>query len=200
MISRDLVCIGAAALSSQELVRILTRNRLDDAALLDATRALTLLGPARDAALLSSPAGPELLAAIELGRRAWMLPPPTGRRVRSPVDVAAIAAPRMEANDARALVIALDLRLQLARIEFVECAPGAMLRSALVGGASRFVVAVRKASPASPTTDDAERMRRLSEIAQEIGVPLVDAVVLGDDGFASLLRLGVIAQGDARYR
>src|SRR5688572_29222250 len=122
--TRDLCALGASSLPTKDLLAIALRRR-DDDELREAERALSLYGGARDAALRAMKAGPQLLAVVELGRRAWMLPSPAGRRVRAPVDVAAVVAPRVLETDAnastlasshtdeRVWLLALDARLTL---------------------------------------------------------------------------------------
>src|SRR5688500_8033942 len=88
---RDVTALGAHCLSTRELLALAGVKENETAA---AERALTLIGAARDSAVRALRSGPRLAAALELGRRAWMLPSPAGRRVRAPVDVAAICAPR----------------------------------------------------------------------------------------------------------
>lgn len=192
----ELTTFGARALPTRELLRLLLR-RADDALLDRAAHALALVGAAREVALLDLPEGPRLAAALELGRRAWMLPSPRGRRVNSPVDVAAAVAPRALAEEC--WVMALDARLTLGRL--VPCAdePGLLLRAALCGGAERMVVCTRRPLPAVPTSVDRERALELARLAAACSAPLLDWVLLGDDGFCSLLRTGLLPPVDRRY-
>ncbi|MCC7111764.1 MAG: hypothetical protein IT382_20890 [Deltaproteobacteria bacterium] len=195
----DLVSLGARAVPSRELLRLVLR-RADDDALDRAVRALALVGAARDAALLDLPEGPRLAAALELGRRAWMLPSPGGRRVASPVDVAAAVAPRVGgATDAEAWVLALDARMCLARLQPCASEAGRLLRAGLLGGGERLLVAVRHHRPAVPSADDRMQAVELSRLAAACGAPLLDWVILGEDGFCSLLRLGLLPSVDRRY-
>jgi DNA repair protein RadC len=53
---------------------------------------------------------------------------------------------------------------------------------------------------AVPTTDDARFVEQLLAAARAVGVSVVDVVILGDDGFSSLARLGMVPHADARYR
>lgn len=193
----ELVTFGARALPARELVRLLV-PRADEAALDRAERALALVGPAREAALLDLPYGPRLAAALELGRRAWMLPSPRGRRIHGPTDVAATIAPRASPDET--WLLGLDARLTLCRLVACPEEPGALLRTALMAGAARLVVCTRRATPAVPTTTDVERAQTLAALATSCRTPLLDWVVLGDDGCCSLARLGLLPPGDRRYR
>src|SRR5690349_11738060 len=79
----DHLALAAHTLASRDLLKL---AGVAGGELVAAEHALSLCGPARDTALRELKCGPRLLAAVELGRRAWMLPSPAGRRIRSPVD------------------------------------------------------------------------------------------------------------------
>jgi DNA repair protein RadC len=53
-----------------------------------------------------------------------------------------------------------------------------------------------------PDSDDVEAMASLGAAAALVGVSVLDHVILGEDGFASMLRLGLLPPGprDPRYR
>lgn len=196
--ARDLRALGATALPTRELLRV-AGVPPDEA--IAAEQALALVGAPRDAALTQLKSGPRLIAALELGRRAWMLPSPAGRRIRAPVDVAAVCAPRFVGDAPVQQALALDKRLTLARTADVPADPRAALTITLAAGCSRLVVAVnRRGARAVPTVEDAAHAERLERACSCVGVALIDMVLLGDDGFSSLLRLGLIRGGDARYR
>jgi len=169
-----------------------------------AEAALSLLGAARDAALCDLRSGPRLAAALELGRRAWMLPSPAGRRVRAPVDIAAICAPRFVDDDDGCLGIALDRRLTVARLARTTADTGSVLRLTLGAGVTRIVLGMnRRGDRAVPTTADVDWAAALHAACALVQVALIDVVLLGDDGFSSLLRLGMLPSqpdGDTRYR
>jgi DNA repair protein RadC len=205
--SLDLLALGAAVLPTHDLVRILTRDRLPGDEVHDLARALGLSGPARDAALRGSRAGPELLAALELGRRALLWPSPAGRRVRGPADVAAILHARCRDQGEELWVIALDARLTLARIavvshgdeDRVEAPPAAVLAPVLAAGCRRFVIAHRHAGTACASSADERTTLALAAAAACVDVALLDHVILGEDGHTSLLRSGLLAARDRRY-
>ena len=223
MHSNDLVTLGAQTLPIRDLVAILLHHRAGQDDVRAAEDALSLVGSARDAALRSHPAGPRLLAAVERGRRAWMLPSPAGRRIRAPVDVAAVVAPRAapgEAGDST-WALAIDKRMTLARVARVHLdtdhdgahddgahgacenddgGAGPILRATLAAGCDRVVVAKRRAQRAVPTSADEANAHALRDAAALVGVALVDVVLLADDGFCSLVRLGMLPVADARYR
>jgi len=77
------------------------------------------------------------------------------------------------------------------------------LRAVLAAGATRAVVGLnRTGKRAVPTNDDTSFAEALLAASVVVGVSLVDIVILGDDGFCSLLRLGVLPAdcNDSRYR
>lgn len=196
--ARDLATLGAAAMATGDLLKLAGVHDDERAA---AEHALTLVGAARDVAVRSLRCGPRLVAALELGRRAWMLPSPAGRRVRGPVDVAAICAPRFTSHEPVALIIAIDRRLTVARVVEGRIEPALLLRDTLGAGVIRVAVALNKRGQrAVPTIDDAALAERLISACALVDVKLIDIVVLGDDGFTSLLRLGILPATDPRYR
>lgn len=196
--TKDLRALGAHVMPTRELLA-LSGVAADEAN--EAERALALVGAARDAALQPLRSGPRLMALLELGRRAWMLPSPAGRRVRAPVDVAAICAPRFTSDEPGSMTIALDRRLTVARVVSSSLEPAVLLRDTLGAGVTRVAVALnRRGRRAVPSTDDAALAERLLAACALVDVKLIDIVILGDDGFSSLLRLGIVSGSEPRYR
>ena len=200
---QDLRSVGARARSTRALLLLLLGKRVDDDVIDAAASALSLQARARDAALLRSPQGPRLVAALELGRRAWMSTPPMGTRVQGPVDVAAVAAPRL-VDSARPALLCLDGRGRLAHFtkagnddQDSDSDDVNVLQQILMAGCRRGVLCWRLCGPAVPDAAHVERMLRLQRSARMVGVDVIDGVLLGDDGFCSLLRLGLI--GAARH-
>lgn len=197
---RDVIGLGAQAMTTRDLLQL---AGVKDDELAAAEQGMALLGAARDQAIRTLRSGPRLLAALELGRRAWMLPSPVGRRVRAPVDVAAVCAPRFADGRAQCLALALDKRMTIARIEAIALEPGWVLRATLGAGVTRVVVALNRiAHRAVPTIDDTKLADALHAACRLVDVTLVDIVLLGDDGFASLAQLGIVApsERERRYR
>ncbi len=204
---RDLRTIGARGLETHALVRLVC-GRVDDGDVADAVAALTLEPQARDAVLLRSPLGPRLLAAMELGRRACLVPVPTAARITGPADVVAALAARL-VDDVRPWLAAVDVRLRIAGVRAVEAPIGAddddavaaILQQTLALGCRRVVIVQRRPGPAVVDVSDAGFVSVLRARAASIGVVVLDHVICGDDGWASLLRLGVLEQSaDRRYR
>lgn len=197
---RDITALGAHCLPTRELLALAGVHADEVRA---AEEALSLVGAARDVAVRALRSGPRVAAALELGRRAWMLPSPAGRRVRAPVDVAAICAPRFVNDAAMDISIALDRRLTVAKATSTPLEPALVLRATLSAGVSRVVIGVnRRGRRAVPTVDDAKMAEQLQAACALVDVTLLDIVLLGDDGFASLTRLGLLpsTERDPRYR
>ena len=197
---QDLAALGARALPTRSLLRVLLGPRVDDDVVDDAAAALFLHPRAREAALLRLAHGPRLLAAVELGRRAWMATPPLGTRLQGPADVAAIAGPLL-VDERRPLVVCLDVRGRVARMAAVDDDDDVtVLQEILVAGCRRGIVCRRLSGLAVPTHDDVARLTGLRRAGALVGIDVADGVLLGDDGFCSLLRLGLIgAAQDRRY-
>lgn len=208
-LSCDLLALGAAAMPTEDLIHILLDGYVDDDEARRAARALRLSTSARLEALRELAPGPQLLAALELGRRALLWPPPRGHRITGPSDIAAIATPRCADDEEVLLAFALDERLQVARLvevargrpDRVEARAADVLGPVLAAGCRRVVLAHNHLSgDPTPSAEDERGTLRLFEGARELGVRLLDHVVLGEEGHVSLLRAGVLPGGDSRYR
>jgi hypothetical protein len=208
----DLRVFGAATLPDRELVRLVCGPRIVDAAIDDAATALQLAPVAREAALLSSPHGPRLLAALELGRRAARVPSPSQARITGPADVVAAVGPRL-GGDARFWLVAVDVRLRLARAVVIDVAIDVALaedaiddvvitalQQTLQAGCRRLLLLRRAVGPAVAGDHDGAVFNALRARGGLVGVDALDVVVLGDDGWCSLVRRGFGPPRDPRYR
>jgi DNA repair protein RadC len=170
-----------------------------------ASRALELCGDAQLRALLDHPRGAQLMAAVELGRRvilAQHVRAQRCRRVRGPDDVREVFRPLAAPGTSSTwLFAALDVRMRVIRAEAIGSPePGTVLRRALVLGASRLVLGVMRPARAVPKPADVDVALATARLGRQLDCALVDLVVLGDDGIASLARLGMLeATGDVRY-
>jgi len=199
----DVRVLGARALPTRALVRLVAGPRADDADVDEAVTAIGLAHDARDAALLRSPIGPRVLAAVELGRRAACVPSPAAARILSPTDVVSAIGPRLV--ERRAVVVGLDVRMRIARVaelDSIDDDTGSadVLQLTLAASCRRFIVVARREGPATPTAADVDRFSAVRARAGLVGVVAVDHVVVGDDGIASLVRLGLAAPREPRYR
>lgn len=203
----DLRVFGAATLPDRELVRLICGPRIADADVDAAVAALELAPAAREGALLHAPHGPRLLAALELGRRAVRVPSSSQARVCGPADVVAAVAARLGDDDARWWLVALDVRLRLARAVALKNGGSdgddivvGGLQQALQAGCRRLLLLRRGPGPAVPDDEDLAVLEALRARAGVVGVAALDVIRLGDDGWCSLVRLGFAAPQDPRYR
>lgn len=202
----DLRVFGAATLPDRELVRLICGPRVADADLDAAVAALELSRGAREGALLDSPHGPRLLAALELGRRGIRVPSSSLARIGGPADVVAAVGPRLD-EDTRWWLVALDVRLRLARAVALDAAAADLddivvtgLQQTLQAGCRRLLLLRRRPGPAVPDDDDVAALEGLRARACLVGVAALDVIRLGDDGWCSLVRLGFSPPRDPRYR
>jgi DNA repair protein RadC len=200
MSARHAFVLSASLLSDKQLVSMVLGGQ-SEAEIEQACRALSLFGDARTRALEDHRAGARVLAAIELGRRACLREIGSRGRVRGVGDAARALAPLLCSEDASFGVLVLDERMRLARaFSCARAAPGALLKRALACGGARVIVARRAAGAAVPTSLDVDEALALARAARAIECALVDWLVLGEDGAASLARLGLIEEGDVRWR
>jgi len=154
----------------------------------------TPLAPDRSCQLALAPAPP-----------GWVLAPePSALRpqISTPEAAAELLAPRLRGLDRELCLLAsLDTKHRLLAVETASVgtadhtfmAPRELFRSALLAGASAVVVAHNHPSgDADPSADDRQITRRLAQAGITLGVTLLDHLVIGDDDWTSLARLGVL--------
>lgn len=119
-----------------------------------------------------------------------------------PEDAAALVSERLRGLDReRCLLVTLDTKHRLLGIDTVSVgtadhtfmAPREVYRDALLIGASAVFLAHNHPSgDPAPSTDDRQITRRLAQAGATVGVDLLDHLVVGDPGWVSLARLGVL--------
>jgi len=194
-----LLSAGASALTDPELVALVFGGdlpaaeaiieRFGDAARL---RAVTLgglctvpgVGPSRAA---------QLLAAVELGRRAGA----TAARdvpLRGPQQAYLQLRDLAEQEQEELRVLALDARQRplsrfvsaVGAVNVVHVSPRDIFRRALREGAVSLIVAHNHPSgDPSPSPEDVELTRRLRAAGDLVGVPLLDHIIVADEGYYS---------------
>ncbi len=134
----------------------------------------------------------------------WFRPgPPEDRpQVGSPEDAAEVVRPCLRGLDREhCLIVPLDTKHRLIGLRTVSVgtadhtfmAPREVYRDALLVGASAIFVAHNHPSgDATPSADDRQITRRLAQAGATVGVELLDHLVVGDPGWVSLARLGVL--------
>jgi DNA repair protein RadC len=99
------------------------------------------------------------------------------------------------------LLVALDVKHRLLGVSTVSVgtadhtfmAPREVYRDALAAGASAIFLAHNHPSgDATPSADDRQVTRRLAQAGAMVGIDLLDHLVVGDPGWTSLARLGVL--------
>jgi DNA repair protein RadC len=135
----------------------------------------------------------------------WSLrPAPHDERpqVTCPEDAAALVAPLVAGSDReQCLLVSLDVKHRLLAVSTVSVgtadhtfmAPREIYRDALLAGAAAVLCAHNHPSgDPTPSADDRQVTRRLAQAGTLLGVDLLDHLVLGDRGWTSLARLGVL--------
>jgi DNA repair protein RadC len=198
---------GTGTIGDDELVAILLGAGVRDHPAIEVAR--TLVRSAGGLALLSRSSPRELAqvlgvgkaraarvaAAFELGRRAIELVQ-TREIVGRPEDVYRCVAPRLAGLSQEVfLAIGVDIRnglldiVEVARgsVASVEVHPREVFRPLLRMAAAGGVVAHNHPSgDARPSPEDIALTRRLREIGDIIGIPIIDHVVIGDHSFQSI--------------
>jgi DNA repair protein RadC len=206
---------GVAALGDAELVQlVLCRGRrrptgVAAVRVLEASGGLALLGvrglDARTAAGLGLNASQRLglEAALELGRRATVRRALAGaRRAGGPDEIAAWARLEFGGAEREELwLVAVDGRGTLA--ETRRIAQGGswsnvlsvrdVLTAALRSGCPAFLLVHNHPSgDPTPSASDARATLALADAAAVVGLSLLDHVVVGAEGYASLLEMGLL--------
>lgn len=144
----------------------------------------------------------QLLAAVELGKRVVSARPPERRIIRSPEDVFALVFADMALLEQEHLkVILLTIRheviavreLYRGNVSCVTVRTAEVFRDAVRDGCPNIIVVHNHPSgDPSPSADDAALTKQLVEAGKLLGVQLLDHVIIGRNGHASLkdLKLG----------
>jgi DNA repair protein RadC len=207
--------LGAAALTSQELVAVLLgtggkgHDALDSAAhlLALADGSLRRLAARPGAQLLrESGIGPakaaRLLAALELGVRFHREERPPRQRIRSPEDVVRIVAPRLRDLPVEEFhLLALDSQSQVLRDVLVT---RGLLNSSLVHPREVFRAAIAEAAAGiilvhnhpsgdpTPSPEDRSVTRQLAAAGELLDMPVYDHVIVAGDRFLSFAGAGML--------
>lgn len=125
-----------------------------------------------------------------------------GQRFDGPSDAAALFRKYIGLPDREHLVaIWLDARRRMSGIHTIavgglsdaNASPREVFKAAIVAGADALVLVHNHPSgDPSPTPEDVAATEQLAIVAELIGIPLLDHVVVGDPGYASLCDLKLI--------
>jgi DNA repair protein RadC len=135
-------------------------------------------------------------AALELGRRAAGERPVRGQRLRAAADVWAHLRARLAACSVEEFwALALDVRNRLlweaclarGSLTGVEVHPRDVFRPLIRAGAAAVIFCHNHPSgDPAPSRQDLELTSRLREVGDLCGIPVLDHVVVGSEGFTSL--------------
>ncbi len=217
-----LLRLGPRALSDAELLALLFRTGSGETDALDLARqVLSDLGGMGSLAKMAGRellsirgVGPvksaSLLAALELGRRLAARTLHPGDPVRGPADVARHFFPRLRhAPQESFYILLLDGRHRVLSERLVS---RGTLTASLVHPREVFRPAVRDASAAmilvhnhpsgdpTPSPEDREVTKRLDRAGELMGIPVLDHVVVAEQGFVSLRELGILPAAASEKR
>jgi DNA repair protein RadC len=151
-----------------------------------------------------------ILAAIELGKRAFLSRPSDGTAIDSPVTAAAaLSQDLMWQNQERFAVLLLDVKNRLLGTQVITigtatetlASPRDIFREIIRQGATRVIVAHNHPSGnLEPSEADIELTRQLLAGAQLLGIPVLDHLILGNGTHQSLREITTLwndcPQGD----
>ncbi|MCP6762899.1 MAG: DNA repair protein RadC [Fischerella sp. CENA71] len=137
-----------------------------------------------------------ILAAIELGKRAFQSRPADRTVIDSPAAAAAaLSQDLMWQNQERFAVVLLDIKNRLLGTQVITIGtatetlapPGEIFREVIRQGATRLIVAHNHPSGnLEPSSEDIELTRQLLAGAKFLAIPLLDHVILGNGNYQSL--------------
>jgi DNA repair protein RadC len=200
--------VGPRVLSLRELLALIIGSGGSDASVLTlADRLLGAWGGRLRALASASPAELEavpgigeataarLLAALELGRRAAEESVPDRPRIRGPVDVHALMAPRLRDlphEEFHALLlntqhrVLRDVTVTRGILDASLIHPREVFRPAIVENAAAVILVHNHPSgDPSPSPEDRAVTRQMRDAGRAIGIRILDHIVVGWGGWAS---------------
>ncbi len=203
-----LLALGAGALANSELIAILLRTGVRGENVLSlATRLLAensglhglLQASASELAALrgvSAAKAAQVMAALELGRRAATLAPADRTMVRSPEDIhRLLGAELAHATQERLCVVLLSTKQEVLRVcevyrgtvDSASVRVAEVLRPAIKENCPNLIVVHNHPSgDPTPSPDDVRVTRRLVASAEAMDIDLQDHLVIGSRGFVSM--------------
>ena len=203
---------GAVALGDNELLALVIGSGIRGTGALDVAATLLdacggLHGLARSACGdlarvpgVSVARAAQVVAALELGRRAVSHAPDPRVQLRSPREAAAHLLPAFGSRGVEQFgVVLLDTRHRILRTAIVAVGtlnstivePRDVFREAMRGGAAAVIVFHNHPSgDPSPSPEDAELTKRLVAAGGLVGVNVVDHLILGDARYFSFKEMG----------
>ena len=209
-----LLRVGPDALSSAELISIVIRTGIrGKSALALATSVLQRFGGIRGIATVSTQdlatqkgIGPakaiQLKAAIELGKRAFMLDPEELTEINRPSDVAQLLIGDMRYLDREYFkVVILNAKNRVNDVVTISIGcldssfahPREVFKECIKRNCARIIL-VHNHPSGDPTPSDADIAitQRLVSCGMILGIEVLDHIIIGDNRFKSLKELGFI--------
>lgn len=136
-----------------------------------------------------------LIAAFELGKRIHAEQVLDKNKLSSAEDIYLLLRPHLHPKKEQFMALFLDTRLNLLKIELISIGT---LTSALVHPRELFKAAIQESTahiilahnhPAgdpTPSTEDINITKRLIKVAELIGIPILDHVIMGNDNQYSM--------------
>ncbi len=217
-----LLRVGPGALSSAELMSIILRTGVrGQSALSLANSVLQTFGGIRGIASTSTHdlathrgIGPakavQVRAAIELGRRAFMLEPEDLVRIDGPHDVAELIVGDMRYLDREHFrVVILNAKNKVEDVVTISIGcldsslahPREVFKECVRRNCARVILAHNHPS-GDPTPSDADIAitRRLASCGLILGIEVLDHIIVGDNRYESLKELGFMNRGPVESR
>lgn len=205
-----MVVFGPAALSNVELVALLLgggRSEQRALALLQQVGGISGLLRCLPNELLAAPGVGEasataVCAAVELARRIGQIEMPFESSIRGPEDVRRYVRASLRGRPEEVFVVlGLDSRqrvrmvreVAVGAVSHVEIHPREVFRP-LVRAGSHSVILVHNhpSGEPRPSPADLRATRRLVELGEMLGIPVLDHLIVTDDGVASFVGLGLL--------
>lgn len=203
-----LLNFGANHLSNQELLSVLLGvNTETTKQLLIEFEGIKLLNEATIEELtavkgIGKTKGTQMLAAIELGKRINRHKPVEAYIIRSPEDAANYLMEELrQEKQERFVVLFLDTKNKVFHKETVFVGS---LNASIVHPREVFRIAVKRSAASiivchqhpsgdpTPSQEDIHVTRRLAEVGNLMGIPVLDHIIIGDRRFVSLKEKGYI--------
>lgn len=207
-----LISQGAESLSNQELIAILLRTGTkEESVLVLANRILSTVDTIQDlknATIeemmavkgVGKAKAVQILAAVEIGKRLYRKHSIGRYTIRSPEDAAAYLMTDMSSlNQEHFVVLFLNVKNEVLHKQTVFIGslnssivhPREIFREAVKRSAASIIVAHNHPSGhPSPSPEDIEVTKRLTEAGALMGIELLDHVIIGDHRFISLKEKG----------
>lgn len=207
-----LAMLGPEALSDAELLALLLgggRSTERATRLLEWIGSLRTLGGALVQELVAAPgigaaSASAIVAGFELGRRLETTRLPWAEALREPQDVIEFVRARLRgATQEHFEVIGLDARqrvrlvrrVAMGSLSQVDVHPRELFRPLMRAGMHACVLVHNHPSgDAEPSAADIELTHRMCEVGRLVGVPVLDHIVVTDDGATSLAACGLLSQ------